>query len=171
MKIGEHCEIAITSFLADDDEFAELVELSLALVARVDPRRYSRIRTRLRWIVGSHVVDRGGGRYSTLSRCCKLNPSDNLEGDLAVASDAKVMVHEATHGRLVDLGFSYTRETRLRIERICCAEENRFYARLDPEKGGALRFDFDPVNWTDSWSASKWQRLSRDLRRLLARNA
>ena len=171
VKVREHDQIAIACFLTDENGFAGLVEHSLALTADVDPRRYARIRTRLRWIVGSHVVDQGGGRYLSSTRSCVLNPSIESDVDMRAARMAGVIVHEATHSRLADLGFGYTRESRLQIERICCAEENRFYSRLVPEQGEVLRRDFDPNDWAETWNATKWQRLSRDLRKVVVGNA
>ena len=171
VKVRENDEIAIACFLVDEENFANLVDRSLALIASVDSRRYARIRTRLRWIVGSHVVDRGGGRYLSSTRSCVLNPAVDFEVDMTVARMAGVIVHEATHSRLADLGFGYTRHSRLQIERICCAEENRFFSRLLPEQGEVLLREFDPNDWVETWNATKWQRLSRDLRRIVVGNA
>ena len=60
---------------------------------------------------------------------------------------AATLVHEATHGYIEAKGFRYIKPNRLRIERICRSEENRFLSRIDSEWGDALHNPFNPQHW------------------------
>ena len=158
--------LEVACLLDDDAAFESLVEQCLLLVESSDPRRYKRIKRHLKWILGSREVARNCGRYMSIARACVLNPDPDRNDDCFVAHQAGVIVHEATHGFLSDRGFKYDQDTRVQIERICCAEENRFLSRLPPAHRDKLCFEFDPGHWAESWYTPKWRRMLRELRRV-----
>src|SRR5689334_20548875 len=118
-----------------DERFLTATKQALALIRDNDPRRYAILQREVQMI--SHLPLAGAaGVYMRFLRICGVDfrRLQFDEGDEAsewwIARYAAVLVHEATHGRLASLWFPYTARTRLRIERICRAEERRFVARL-----------------------------------------
>ena len=161
--------LKIACLLEDDEMFANLVEQCLLLIKTEDPRRYRRIQEHLTWIVGRGEVALGSGRYWSTFRACILNPNYAWDGDYLVAQRAGLIVHEATHGFLSDRGFRYTKDARVQIERICCAEQNRFYSRLPSDLSEKLKFEFNSADWTERWNTPKWRWILREFRRVIFR--
>ena len=80
------------------------------------------------------------------------------DSEMNAAYFAKVLVHESTHGVVASRGIRYAPELRLRIEKLCVTEENRFLNRLaltHPEIAENLHQDFDPTRWEKSWKISR----------------
>jgi hypothetical protein len=105
-------------------EAGELAQLSagIRLLGRVDPRRLRRAQRHTPYVTVS-FTDRSS--YDPDLRACRL-ASGSCESALEVAG---TLVHESTHGRLHDLGFAYTAQSRERHERVCLEEEHRFVRR------------------------------------------
>ena len=162
--------------LSEDREkrFATVTCAALALVEKHDAARYARLQKELRWITDDHTPV-GAASYDRNVRECKVN-FDNPRFDWAklpspqfaehydwyLADYAALLVHEATHGYLFSRGFPYTKETRLRCERICVAAANRFLARLPHDKYNFacdLARPFDASEWDYSWNTPRSQQL------------
>jgi hypothetical protein len=61
---------------------------------------------------------------------CELQEEFIRNENTSVAQVASAIVHEATHARLMRLGFGYEEHDRLRIEHICFSAERAFARRL-----------------------------------------
>src|SRR5882724_1066725 len=102
------------------EETIEPILDALALIKRLDPRRFVRVETNISWVVRSrlpHLAD-----YRRLCKVCAVD-IDRLaikdDYDRMVKELACTIVHEATHGRLHSLLIPQLRATRARIEKIC----------------------------------------------------
>jgi hypothetical protein len=83
---------------------------------------------------------------------------------------AGIIVHESTHGLLHTKGVGSDKARRVQVERICTAEENRFYKRAEyyfPEYEGTLVHDYDPGNWEYSWNTPKHKRFIHEISRIV----
>ena len=141
------------------------------MVQDTDPRRFVRVRRHIRWIVKHIAFDRGGGaEYIAQTRACNIEfrePDSDSDYPYWIAWYASVLVHEATHGVINSRGIPYSPEMRVRIERLCVTEQNRFLrvlARSDPETAAHLHREFDESRWYSSWHATFGQRLSEIFR-------
>src|SRR5882724_1139121 len=112
--------------------FKQIIEGALSLVRKHDPRRYARITQHFRWILNAYLVGPMDGMFVSSTRTCVINfgwlPGANH--DLLEAMYAGILVHESTHAVLEFRGIRSEDENRLRIERLCFEEQNRFIARL-----------------------------------------
>src|SRR5207244_3506210 len=97
---------------------------------------------------------------------CRIDfdePNSDTNRPFMIASYAKTLVHEATHGLLEARGVNYTAELRSRIEHLCVTEENRFLDRLvlsQPGIAARLYRNFDESEWALSWNATRRERIS-----------
>jgi hypothetical protein len=113
-------------------EFLQRTREALELVEHFDARRFRRIQREIRFIV--HTELPSGANYRRVGRFCCV---DFARYDFAKDRDwylrgyAATLVHEATHGAMYSRYIGYTGYRRLRIERLCRAEELRFLRRLD----------------------------------------
>jgi hypothetical protein len=157
---------------SDDDAFIRATTDALALIQRVDPRRYGIILREAAFIVSGELTS--GGCYERCNRSIEVDfprygvyPEADDYG-WYLARYAAVLVHEATHGRLHSQWFPYTKGTRAQIERICHAEQSRFLTRW-----AAGRFDqadlvppFDERLWHYHWYGGIIRRTRDLLRRI-----
>jgi hypothetical protein len=158
--------------------FRQTIEESLRLLREYDSRRYERIRRHIKWIV--NVVTNSGARYRSSMRACYIEFVDfpGLDCHIQTAIYAAILVHEATHGFIESREIGYTEKNRVRIERLCTAEQNRFVTRLaaaDPERFPVrlLHCNFDESDWHWEWTATPLQKRRTFISRWLgdARNA
>jgi len=98
---------------------------ALALIARVDPLRYRRLRRDMRRIA---LLRRGGPEYASEVGACLL-PSAYLKAGTTEAV-ATTIVHEATHARLCRAGIGYGPAMRPRVEAACIRQQIAFAERL-----------------------------------------
>jgi len=154
--------------------FRSTIEASLGLIRERDPRRYARVKRHVRWIV-NRVANTMGAEYRWGIRACSLELQDlrEVSQDVHVAFHACLIVHEATHGVLESCGIAYDEKIRIRIERLCVLEQNRFAAKLsrfDPERYPVrlLHSEFDDRYWRWEWTATSVQRRKAFLSRFLA---
>lgn len=90
-----------------------------------------------------------------------------------IGSYASTPAHEATHGAVEARGICYTSELRLRIERLCVREQQRFITRLiwkNPDLAGRLDHEFDAARWEWTWTASKGEKFRATMRRIFLGN-
>ena len=145
--------IRLASFRDDESEFGSAMRGSLDLIRRISTTRYDRTVANLEWIVSSSLPAKFGGLYANPTNTCLLD--FNLHWykknpDYMEAFYAKIIVHEATHGLLYRRGIKRRKRNRMRIERICRNEENRFALKLnkiEPGLGNQLYEEFDPAIW------------------------
>jgi len=153
--------------------FAESTIDALRLIETVDLRRFRVVERELAFIVNEELLS--AGRYYQPLRSCSCDFSQyqfdkkHEHYEWWLAYHAGLIVHEATHGRLMSLYFPYTKKTRLQIERICHAEQRRFVARLPSERYDFARDlvgPFDETRWHSYWNQSRWQYFTAIARRI-----
>ncbi|MCB8932531.1 MAG: hypothetical protein M9921_07065 [Fimbriimonadaceae bacterium] len=129
------------------DEFVFWTKLALDLVESADPRRMARIQRELDYIVDTELSSLAS---YTAGRICNVDFTKfevARQPEWLLPMYASSIIHEATHGTLYARGLPYTKRNRLRIERICRAEENRFLSQVSTRWGENLRRPFDPGDW------------------------
>jgi hypothetical protein len=172
---------------ADDEPFFATVQEALGLLERVDPRRLRRVQAQLRFIVNTELT--ALGQYDAAIEACRLDfnrlrvfrerlGQEWLVAEVAtvlrlgqewlVAEVATVLVHEATHGYLLQKGFTYGRDYRRRAEQLCVREEERFVERIDRRLRDVhpLVTPFDERRWYPYWNSSRWTQFRALLVRL-----
>lgn len=115
--------------------FTNMVNDSLALIAKSDARRFRRIQIEIRNIINAPAV--GGYNYGRPFRVCCIDLRclyDEDEVDMTIKFVASVLVYLATRGRLYSLGILETRQTKARLNSLCCKEAQRFMQRLGMSK-------------------------------------
>lgn len=162
-----------TKDMKDETAFASATVEALRLIETHDPRRFRTIQRELAYIFNAVLLS--AGDYHRPLRACRCDFSryyfdkQHEHYEWWLAYHAGLIIHEATHGRLASLYFPYTKATRLRIERICHAEQCRFVARLPSERYDFARdlvSPFDETRWHPSWNRSRWQDVTAQIRRL-----
>jgi hypothetical protein len=94
------------------------------------------------------------GNWINPLRLCSIEVGFLMGSTTHPEDVASVIVHESQHARIMAMGVSYSRPTRLRVERICVDAEIAFAARLpDPTRLTAwllntrrnIAYHWDPV--------------------------
>jgi hypothetical protein len=177
-EVGRFDGIGLADMRKRGESFRQTLEQSLSLVREHDPRRYARIKRFIHWIVNRASTKGSSGGYDFDIRTCHLEFYDDIPGfahDALAALYASLLVHESTHGLIASRGIKYRADDRIRIERLCVTEQNRFAARLvalDPERfpERLLIQSFAAGDWGEYWALSPVQRglslLSRGLREM-----
>ena len=170
---GRFDGIGLVDNRGHDDSFLQVMQCSLRLIQEHDARRYARIKRHISWIV-NQVCNALGGQYQPSIRACFLqfDPAPDLSRDVVIAFWACMLVHEATHGVIETRGIKMRTENRVRIERLCTAEQNRFATRLtghDPARYPAvlLQHKFDAGYWEPEWKKGGGERAASFVRRSL----
>lgn len=123
------------------DRFVAYMRDALLMIRTSDTVRYRRVIRHLRFIVNSPC--RSSASYEPGTKACRIDFNDCTledEGEIHpwyVAYFAKSIVHEATHAYLMDHFIPYTKENRVRVERICVNQQNDFLTKLPKDS-----FDF-----------------------------
>ena len=148
---------------AEDKEQSDLilgrVEKALGVIKLHDPRRYCRIlrdvdRVWVRALVGV------SGRWVKSLRACQLDRRFILDDRSSPELGAAIIVHEATHARLMHCGIGYEEEVRGRVEKVCIRRELAFAARLP--NGGEVRrlaekkLTLPAESWSDEALRERW---------------
>jgi hypothetical protein len=169
--------ISIADFRRAGEPFVADVVESLRLVSQHDQRRFHRLQQTCRFVV-NHVIPSGApASYDPESRICLLDYTElrQLEpSQFRRAAIACLLVHEATHGALTNRRIPYTESNRLRIERLCMAEQNRFASRLiadAPELYANLHLDLRDSDWTSLWSRPRFAVLKSYAQRYFRKDA
>jgi len=129
------------------------------------------VRKRLSWVVRATLSIPGLAEYQHRTRACVIDfisPSDEFDAEYLIGMYACTLVHEATHGVICSREIPYSSELRLRIERLCVTEEQRFLLHLTitrPELSERLYTEFDASRWRESWNKTEGQRVLARLRR------
>lgn len=100
---------------------------AINLVSRLDARRADRMRRTASMIVIMPVVSSDGVHWP---RPRATAVDQEFVQRATVDEIALVLIHEATHARLMDAGIGYSETIRRRVELACITEEFRFARRL-----------------------------------------
>jgi hypothetical protein len=105
------------------------VEEALLLLQRQHPRGYRTVMRQVRRvIVGFSPIN--PGRWHHRLRLCFVSIEWYAQPRTSAADLASTLLHEATHGRLENLGYRYTPRYRVRLEAICTRAEMELAAAL-----------------------------------------
>jgi hypothetical protein len=124
---------------------------ALYLIGEVSPVRSVRIRRAFKSIF---VFGDGSSAamYHHDLRLCQLSDKYVRSDRATVASIAATLIHEATHGMLLDRSVPYTSASRARVERICTRAEIQFLAKC-PNHADAMQTLEERLSWPDdAWS-------------------
>lgn len=169
--VNEFDGIKLCNLKEKNTSFDTTIIQSLKFINELEIRRYKRIRKEVSWIINTNSIEKYGGRYKRKNKTCDINFHDYCEDTKLVSLYyAGLIIHEATHGHLFAKGFEYKTENRLQIERICTAEENRFYKKVEflfPEYEGLLYRDFNSKNWNYLWNTPKHKIIYDKFKRIL----
>jgi hypothetical protein len=150
--------------------FFPVIQSALLLVRETDPRRYSRIRRFLPYIVNFASSSAAGYQHGIGCQIRFEEPAFVSHRPYSVAAYATILVHEATHGVVRTFGVRYTPAARSRIERLCWTEEQRFIrivTRARPDLANYfdhLRGEFDESHWHEFWNRTRWHRAVLEFR-------
>jgi len=154
--------IALCDLRKRGDSFRPTMEAALRIIKERDLRRYARVVRYIHRVV--NAVSNCGlhGRYFFEMRMFMIEFRDGVPGfnaDALAAFYACLLVHESTHGIVAARSIDYSVEDRLRIERLCVAEQNRFASKLaaaDPARYPVelLHIDFDERDWNEAWNTN-----------------
>jgi len=169
--------IVLVDLYDDTPFFRETITAAIELLKQNDQRRFARLKRHIASIVQT-TRPFGGAGYFHNRKMCEIDfspkPKSEYEVQFYAAYYACVLVHESTHGVLHSRGIPYTPENRTQIEELCLAEEARFarHLRIDSRILEWLQraLQFDLARWQPQWTATRWQRFIRTMRRILARN-
>jgi hypothetical protein len=91
---------------------------ALNLLKASAPSRYERVRDSLKGIL-IFGIDSTRASYNSDTGICELRQKFMLAPDTTAVAVACVLVHEATHGRLFQLGIPNDEPLRYRVEMVC----------------------------------------------------
>lgn len=154
-------------------QFFPFVKNALRLIETYDPRGYHHMVRQVRYIADSYTMY-GGGTWGHNERVITVNFTGyrvaswfHPDYDFAIAQLACTLIHEMTHGRVSSRGIRYRGNDRIRIERLCFQEEQRFAARLQAQ-GYATEYPleslappFEETVYTEIWNRSFRQEWAR----------
>jgi hypothetical protein len=147
------------------------VEEALGLIKTYDPIKYDRLLRDLdRILIRLLAANPGSFNYSL--NACQLDPRFILADTSPPEVIAAVIVHEATHARLMRSGVGYQEELRIRVEKVCIRRELAFAAKLP--NGEQIRAQTDPElaylplsYWTDAAFVDRYEQGSVKVLRYL----
>ena len=100
------------------------VAAALDLIRKSDPLRYTRLhRDIVRVVV--HALPGNRAQYAANRQAVEIDTRYVRSDTVAIADLASVIVHEATHARLENLGIGYEEQRRPRIRRCMPAPRTR----------------------------------------------
>lgn len=152
--------------------FLKATREAMALIKELDHRRYRRICRQFNYIVNKELVEKGN--FQPKLKICNVDYSKFLRmtPPRPVRRYASLLIHESTHGVIVEKGILYNKDTRLRIERLCRQEEYRFALNFEPGFAESSVGTFNPEQWKLSWGPQQarttavWKRLRESLKQL-----
>ena len=176
-EVAQFDGISIADFGNTGTLFSSEIVEAFRLVSEHDPRRFRRIRQICRYVVNHVIPGNAPASYSAEWAACiidytlmrKIEPVGFRGGCMAC-----LLVHESTHGAIEKRNIRYVGGARLRIERLCMAEQNRFASRLFksvPELYAGLHVEFRESDWTSRWSRPRSEVFLSYVHRLWSRDA
>jgi hypothetical protein len=163
--------------LQQSEPFKTTMGRALALIQQHDPGRYARVTRHVHWILNQATPSQAMSYNGRIHLCTvEFLEMPDATPDVLAAFYGSCLVHEATHGAVYARGIRYTRQNRVRIERLCVAEQNRFVSRLAstaPElyPESMLKVEFQESMWQEAWSGSRLKAALSTLRRVMSNPA
>jgi len=167
------CDFSVGS-ISSPNGFVIPTREAMALIRNIDPRRYRRVCRQFRYIVNQELGE--GGNYEQKLKVCNVDYSRLLSSDnpqWRLRQYAFLLIHEATHGLLLDKGIPYSKENRERVERLCHLEEYRFALHFEAGYADIFPGAFDPEAYAPYWESTGqvrrslwWNRLKDSWRKL-----
>ncbi|HEY2919112.1 MAG TPA: hypothetical protein VGK77_08985 [Candidatus Binatia bacterium] len=129
------CGIVIGTIADTEDRrniIFDRIATELRLIQSYDGKRFAQIQRHIKsiFIFGDPTAH---GYWHQELQMCELQEEFICAETTSVAQIACALVHEATHARLMHVGFGYEEPKRLRIEHICFDDERTFARRLPDE--------------------------------------
>jgi|ERR1035438_9616459 hypothetical protein len=173
-EVGQVDGIVLFDLRKRGDSFRPTMERALRMIREHDSRRYARVSKYISRITNSIVIPGLDAVYFFSIRTVHVEFRElPLAGpELLSAFYACLLVHESTHGVLNSRGIKSSKTNRVRVERLCVSEQNRFAARLsaaDPIRYPCeiLQLPFDERHWHEAWNAGFLERSSKLLWRTI----
>jgi hypothetical protein len=173
-QIAEFDGIALCELRPYSPTFKKVLLDAFALLKESDPRRFARVKRYLKWVINGPLAF-AGCEYRHSTQTCVIDYAElEDETDLSfwIAWYASALIHEATHALLLARGIPYSSEFRVRAERLCVTEENRFARRIAATQhkiAERLHREFDESLWHRSWNSTRHERARALFRRLFKR--
>jgi len=157
---AKHVALGVPTYLAivDHDELAtakEQLNLSVALIARYEPRKYERLKRDLRGILVHPFAAIPRAQYNRLTRYCELTPSLVLTHDIVTIACA--IIHEGTHARFRRVRAHHPGR-RLEVERACLSQEILFLDQLPgmAQRAAEIRAVIENLRSDDFTDSARW---------------
>lgn len=147
------------------DLFRDTIRSALGLIQRHDRRRYARVKSTVNWIANRVTNTVGAGydfRHRTLDIDFDSYARAAPDRDTLEAGCACVIVSGATDGMIALRGIDY-QANRVRIDRLCHVEMNRFAARLAAFDSNRYRIDLLHVEYRES--DYEWEHTASPIRK------
>ena len=141
----------------DPDAVLRRVEEALGVIKLYDRLRYNRITRDLErvWV---RTLFGNDAQYSHAMRACQLDVRFVVAATSSPAIIAAIIVHEATHARILNRGIRYEEAIRERVEAVCVRRELAFARRLSD--GREVRERAEPMlrlaATTELWTDAKF---------------
>jgi len=156
----KHDVLGVSTYLAlvNSNELAraqEQLNLSIALIARYEPRAYTRLKTDLRGILVYSFTADARAQFNRSTRLCELSPSLVLTHDIVTIAGA--IIHEGTHARLRRVR-AHDPARRVEVERACLSQEIVFLEKLPGmgQRADEIRAVIDGLKPEDYTDAARW---------------
>ena len=124
----------VDGLLIVSDKGTEKVTEALRLIRDFDPTRYRRLLRDVRQILVT-TLPASIAQWMDSLRACELDERYIIRDGTTPELVASIIVHEATHARLMRCGIGYEESLRDRVERVCLRQEIAFAARLPTGTG------------------------------------
>jgi hypothetical protein len=158
--------LALVFGAENESVYFDKVDGALNLIARVSPARLARLQCAFDrvFVLGNRSAV---AWYHPELRFCELSDWYVRHDNTTVVDVACSLIHEATHGMLLDRGVPYAPDTRARVERICTRAEIHFVASVSEPGATTVRLQ-KRLSWPDSaWSEeAQLRRELTEMRRL-----
>ena len=157
-QVAQFENVRISDLSKGEPEFKTMMLAAFQLLKDMDPRRFVRANRHLKWV--ANIALGGGAVYRDDMQACVIDfkkPESDADIPFHVAWYASVLVHAATHAAVAARKIPYSRKFRVRIERLCVTEQNRFARRFEftePDIAEYLHREVDETEWERYWETS-----------------
>lgn len=124
----------VDGLLIVSDKGTEKIIEALRLIRDFDPARYGRLLRDVRQILVT-TLPASAAQWVDSLQACELDERYIIREGTTLELVASLIVHEATHARLMRCGIGYEETLRDRVERVCLRREMAFAARLPTGTG------------------------------------
>ncbi len=124
----------IDGLLIIGDKGGDKIVEALRLIRDSDPVRYRRLLGDVRQLFVTTLAA-SVAHWANSSKACELDERYLIRHETTPELIASIIVHEATHARLMRCGIGYEETLRDRVEQVCLRREIAFAARLPTGTG------------------------------------